>query len=95
MNDDLYACNKEHKGSLFPLLKNSSRSMKQLFSYKGAVAHGKRTSQKIQLLKNQSLDYTFLYQHVENILFQYIFFVCGLWLHVMQVDVYKLDFERL
>ena len=23
-----------------------------------------------------------------------IYVVCGLWLHVMQVDVYKLDFQR-
>ena len=45
------------------------------------MAHGKRTSQKIQLLKNKCFDYIFYISFV----------VCGLWLNVMQVDVYKLD----
>ena len=64
---------------------------------KGAVAHGQHFSQKIeQLLFNKSLDYIFISTCRElNSLSIYIFLVCGLWLHVMQVDVYKLDFGRL
>ena len=59
------------------------------------VAHGKRLSQKIQqLLNNKSLEYIFIPTCRElNSLSKYV--VCGLWLHVMQVDIYKLDSGQL
>ena len=55
------------------------------------MAHGKRLSQKIQqLLNNKSLEYIFIPTCRElNSLSIYV--VCGLWLHVMPVDIYKLD----
>ena len=59
----------------------------------GAVAHASRPSQKIsQLLTNKHLDDIFIPTCRElNSLSIYV--VYGLWLHVMQVDVYKLDSE--
>ena len=59
----------------------------------GEVAHGKRLSLKIQQLSNNKrLQYIF-YTNMQRIKFS--FNICGLWLYVMQVDVYKLDFVRL
>ena len=55
------------------------------------MAHGKRLSQKIQqLLNNKSLEYI-VKPTCRELNSLSIYVVCGLWLHVMQVDIYKLD----
>ena len=60
----------------------------------GAVAHGKRLSQKIQQLLNNKVETIFFIPTCTELNSLSIYVVCGLWLHVMQVDVYKLDFVR-